>query len=224
VTSMVVDRRDSNSSRLLFVSYLILFHATWTVWVLVGYPHVRALGEETLAYALINLAVRGLIMVLPVFLYLRYVDGVKPIVSLKLTQHWQRGLLVALVFSVLNLLLTLTQRGLPHLHATAFTWNSVLSTSLLVGFVEEIPYRGFIFQRLNEWFSFPVASLISSLLFLLIHLPGWLSLHLFRTQVAIFVFIFGVVMTVLLRYARSLWAPIVSHSLNDFFSAVLFHG
>jgi membrane protease YdiL (CAAX protease family) len=33
-----------------------------------------------------------------------------------------------------------------------------------------------------------------------------------------------VVMTVLLRYARSLWAPIVSHSLNDFFSAVLFHG
>ena len=224
MTFMVVDRRDSNSSRFLFVTYLILFHATWTIWVLVGYPRVRALGDGTLSYALINLAVRGLIMVLPVFVYLRYVDGVKPIVYLKLTQHWRRGLLVALVFSILNLLLTLTQRGLPHLHQSAFTWNSVLSTSLLVGFVEEIPYRGFIFQRLNEWFSFPAASLISSLLFLLVHLPGWLSLHLFKTQVAIFVFIFGVLMTVLLRYARSLWAPIVSHSLNDFFSAVLFHG
>lgn len=221
---MVVDRRDSNYSRPLFVTYLILFHATWTIWVLVGYPRIRALGEQTLSYALINLAVRGLIMVLPVFLYLRYVDRVNPIVYLKLTQHWRRGLVVALVFSTLNLLLTLTQRGLPHLHAGAFSWNSILGTSLLVGFVEEIPYRGFIFQRLNEWFSFPAASVLSSLLFLLIHLPGWLSLRLFKTQVAIFVFIFGLVMAVLLRYARSLWAPIVSHSLNDFFSAVLFHG
>lgn len=219
---MVLDRRESNYSRINFVLYLIILHTTWTIWVLVGYPRIRALGEGTLLYALLNLAVRGLLLVLPVFVYLRYVDHVKPILYLKLRQHWRRGLLVALVFSAVNLLLTIAQRGLPHFHAATFTWNSVLSTSLLVGFVEEIPYRGFIFQRLNEWFSFPVASLISSLLFLLIHLPGWFSLHLFKTQVAIFVFVFGVLMTVFLRYARSLWAPIVSHSLNDFFSTVLF--
>lgn len=219
---MVLDRRESSYSRIAFVLYLIILHATWTIWVLVGYPRVRALGEGTLVYAGINLAVRGLVLVLPVFVYLRYVDRVKPVLYLKLRQHWRRGVLLALAFSAVNLSLTIAQRGLPHLHAAAFTWNSVLSTSLLVGFVEEIPYRGFIFQRLNEWFSFPGASLISSLLFLAIHLPGWFSLHLFKTQVAIFVFVFGVLMTVLLRYAQSLWAPIVSHSLNDFFSAVLF--
>jgi len=219
---MVSDERDSSFSRIAFVLYLIVIHATWTIWVLLGYPHLRALGEDTLRYALLNLAVRGLIWVLPVFVYLPYVDGVDPIVYLKLRQHWRRGVLVALVFSAVSLFLTIVQRGLPHLHASAFTWNSILSTSLLIGFIEEIPYRGFIFQRLNEWCSFPWASLISSLLFLLIHLPGWFSLHLFRTQQAIFVFVFGVLMTVLWRYARSLWAPIVSHSMNDFFSAVLF--
>jgi membrane protease YdiL (CAAX protease family) len=32
------------------------------------------------------------------------------------------------------------------------------------------------------------------------------------------------VMVLLLRYTKSLWAPIVSHSLNDFMSAVLFGG
>jgi membrane protease YdiL (CAAX protease family) len=190
--------------------------------VLLAYPRVRTLGEGTLLYALINLAIRGLLWVLPVFVYLRYVDGVRPTQYLKLREHWRRGLLVALAFSALNLLASLAQHGWPHLRAGAITWNSVLSTSLLIGFVEEIPFRGLVFQKLNEWFSFPWASLLSSLLFLAIHLPGWLSLHLFKTQTAIFVFVFGVLMTFLLRYSRSLWAPIVSHSLNDFFAAVLF--
>lgn len=206
-----------------FLIYLLVFHATWTMWVLVGYPRLRTLGEDTLLYALINLTIRALVWVLPVFIYLRYVDGVKPARYLKLTEHWRRGLLFALAFSSLNFLASLAQHGLPHFRAGAFTWNSVLSTSLLIGFVEEVPYRGFIFQKLNEWVSFPYASLISSALFLAIHLPGWLSLGLFRIQVAIFVFVFGVLMTVLLHYARSLWAPIISHSLNDFFAGVLFH-
>jgi membrane protease YdiL (CAAX protease family) len=205
-----------------FVVYLIFFYAAWTAWVLLAYPRVRTLGEGTLLYALINLAIRGLLWVLPVFVYLRYVDGVRPTQYLKLREHWRRGLLVALAFSALNLLASLAQHGWPHLRAGAITWNSILSTSLLIGFVEEIPFRGLVFQKLNEWFSFPWASLLSSLLFLAIHLPGWLSLHLFKTQTAIFVFVFGVLMTFLLRYSRSLWAPIVSHSLNDFFAAVLF--
>jgi len=212
----------SKRSPIPFIAYLIFFYAAWTAWVLVVYPRVRTLGEGTLRYALINLTIRGVLWVLPVFVYLRYVDGVKPCCYLKLRQHWRRGLLVALVFSALNLLGSLAQYGPPHFHAGAITWNSVLSTSLLIGFAEEVPFRGFIFQKLNEWFSFPLASLVSSLLFLLIHLPGWFSLHLFKVQNAVFVFVFGVLMTILLRYAKSLWAPIVSHSLNDFFAAVLF--
>lgn len=217
-------RRDySNRSPVAFVIYLIVFYTAWTTWVLVGYPRVRSLGEATLLYALINLTIRGLVWVLPVFIYLRYVEGVKPLVYLKLKEHWRRGLLFALVFSALNFLASLAQHGLPHFGAGAVTWNSVLSTSLLIGFVEEVPFRGFIFQKLNEWFSFPSASLISSVLFLAIHLPGWFSLHLFKIQAAIFVFVFGVLMTILLRYSKSLWAPIISHSLNDFFAGVLFH-
>jgi membrane protease YdiL (CAAX protease family) len=143
---------------------------------------------------------------------------------LKLKSNWRRGLLIALGFSIVNFLLSLARFGWPHLHAGAVTWNSILGTSFLIGLVEEIPYRGFIFQKLTEWFSLPTATLLSSLLFLLIHLPGWLALHLLHTATVIFVFIFGVVMVVLFRWARSLWAPIVSHSLNDLMSAVLFHG
>ncbi|HEX6650820.1 MAG TPA: CPBP family intramembrane glutamic endopeptidase [Pyrinomonadaceae bacterium] len=98
-----------------------------------------------------------------------------------------------------------------------------MSTSLLIGFVEEVPYRGFVFQKLCDWMSRKSAIAISSLLFVIIHLPGWLSLHLFTIRLGIFVFVFGVLMAILLLWSKSLWAPVVSHSLNDFFSAVVFH-
>jgi membrane protease YdiL (CAAX protease family) len=202
---------------------VLLFNAVWTAWVLLGYPRLRALGEQTLEYALINLAVRALIWVLPVFLYLRYVDRVDPLVYLKLRQHWLRGVLFGLGFAVIILLLSLVQHGWPHPRSGALTWNSVLSTSLLIGFVEEIPYRGFVLQKLYECMSRTSAVVISSLLFVAIHLPGWISLHLFTVPILIFVFVFGVLMALLFLVARSLWAPMISHSLNDFFSAVLFH-
>lgn len=212
----------SRADKLLFVLYLILFHGSWTAWVAFGYPRLRTVGEQTLLYASINLLVRALLWVLPVFAYLHYVNGVSAWSYLKLRTQWRRGLLAALIFSALNFALLLAQHGLPLFRSEAITWNSVLSTSLLIGFVEEIPYRGFILQKLNEWFSFTSAAIISSVLFLAIHLPGWFSLHLFKVRVAIFVFVFGLLMAVLLRYSRSLWAPIVSHSLNDFFTAVVF--
>lgn len=209
--------------KMQFLVYLIVFHGMWSGWVYVGYPRVRTLGEQTLTYAVINLTVRMLVWVLPVFVYLRFVDRVDPVAFLKLKQHWLRGLLVALGFTTLNLSLLLAQHGLPHWRSAGVTWNSIFSTSLLIGFVEEVPYRGLIFQKLNEWLSFPSAAFFSSLLFLAIHLPGWLSLHLFKMRTAVFVFVFGLVMVILLRYAKSMWAPIVSHSSNDFLSAVVFH-
>ena len=205
-----------------FIAYLIVFHAVWTIWVLVGYPRLRAVGEDTLLYASVNLTVRAVIWVLPVFLYLRYVDGVSPADYLKLKKHWLRGVFWGVLFSAVIFAIGWARFGLPHIRPGALTWNSILSTSLLIGFVEEVPYRGFIFQKLSESFSRTSAAVISSLLFVLIHLPGWLSLHLFTLHTMVFVFVFGGFMAILLVRSQSLWAPVIAHSLNDFLSAVLF--
>jgi len=210
-------------SKVLFVAYLLFFNTAWTLWVLFGYPRLRAVGEQTLRYALINLAVRALLWVLPVFLYLRYLDRVDPLAYLKLRQHWLRGIVIGFAMSLFILLLSVAQHGWPHPRPGGLTWNSVLSTSLLIGFFEEIPYRGFVFQKLCAWTSRTSAVVMSSLLFVAVHLPGWLSLHLFTLQILIFVLVFGALMAILLLIAKSLWAPIIAHSLNDFISAVLFH-
>ena len=207
-----------------FIIYLIAFHAFWMgVYVFVIYPWMKSLGERTLRYAIINISIRLAVWVLPVFLYLIYVDGVNPFEYLKLKRHWKRGVIIGVLLSVINLLGTTIRFGLPHPTAQSLTWNSVIGTSILIGFIEEIPYRGFMLQKFTEHYGFWAATAISSILFLSIHLPGWISLHLLRAGNVVSVFVFGVVMAIVFRYGKSLWAPIIAHSTNDFIAFVLFH-
>ena len=131
-------------------------------------------------------------------------------------------MIIGIVLTLINFLVSTLRFGIPHPTLQSFTWNSVIGTSLLIGFIEEVPYRGFILQKFEERWGFWVANLLSSLLFLGMHLPGWLSLHLLRVESVIFVFIFGVVMAIILRYGKSLWGPIISHSTNDFIAFLIF--
>ncbi|MBA3944514.1 MAG: CPBP family intramembrane metalloprotease [Herpetosiphonaceae bacterium] len=205
-----------------FIAYLLVFYAVWTGWVYLVYPRLQMIGPATLAYALVNISLRLLIWVLPVFWYLRYVEHVNPIAYLNLQHHWQRGVLIGLALTSINILGSLLRFGLPHMSLHAITWNDLLSTSLLIGVIEEIPYRGFILQQLQNFCPFWVASLITALLFVGIHLPGWIALHLLRAESVVTIFIFGIVMAIVVRYSKSLWSAIVVHSLNDFLSAVVF--
>lgn len=137
-----------------FIVYLLLFYSLWIGWVYLIYPSMQALGTATLTYALVNIAMRLLLWVIPVFLYLRYIDHTNPVAYLKLNQYWKRGILIGLALSLLNFLGMLLRFGPPHPSMQYVTWNSVLSTSILIGFFEEIPFRGFILQKLQEKFPF----------------------------------------------------------------------
>ncbi|MEP7076224.1 MAG: type II CAAX endopeptidase family protein [Acidobacteriota bacterium] len=218
------DLNDSEGERpfLPFLVYLILFFGAWIIWVLEIYPLLVQLRNTTLLYALINILLRSLFWVLPVFLYLRFIDHVDPFEYLKLRQYWKRGVVVGLGFFALNFALSLVAYGVPTIKPEAFTWNSVVGTSVLIGFIEEIPFRGFILQKLQERMNFWLANLISSVLFLLIHFPGWISLNLMTGRGVILVFVFGFVMAMLLRFTKSLWSSIVAHSSNDFLAFSIF--
>jgi len=212
----------ARSSSALFLLYVVAFHLLWIAWPFVLYPRLTALGSATLTYALLNLTIRFLFWIAPVLLYLRLVDGVDPFEYLKLRHHVRRGVIVALVLTAINVAGTLARFGPPHLSMDRVTWNSVLGTSFFIGFIEEIPYRGFMLQKFGERMDFWLANLITSLLFLAIHLPGWIALHTFNPGAAATVFVFGVVLAMAVKYSDSLWAPILTHSANDCLSFVIF--
>jgi membrane protease YdiL (CAAX protease family) len=208
-----------------FIGYLACFYLAWTfVWVYGVYPWAnRTVGDATLLYALINIVFRFVIWVLPVFWYLRYIDHVNVLDYLQLKQSWRRGVIVGLTVSVLDFLGTMARIGQPAWGGAHVTWNSIVGTSILVGVFEEIPFRGFMLQKLRERFDFVTSTVISSILFVGVHIPGWILLGSLTAYNVIYIFGFGAVMVIILSYSKSLWAPIISHSLNDCLSNVLFH-
>lgn len=205
------------------IVYLVLFYSVWIVWVYLVYPPMQALGPGGLGYTLIDLATRFLLWVLPVWLYLHFIDHVRPLEYLRLKQYWKRGIVIGLGLSLLNFAGMLWRFGLPHPSMQYVTWNSLLGTSLLIGFFEEIPFRGFLFQKLQEKFPVWLANVLSSLLFLGIHLPGWILLHTLSWLNVVTIFVLGVIFAGVFFYAKTLWSSIITHSLNDFLTAVLFH-
>ena len=205
-----------------FVAFIVTFHVAWIGWPYLVYPRLIALGERTLAYAAVNISLRLLIWVVPVLAYLRYIDRVDPLRYLKLKGHIRRSVVVALALTAFNLAGSILRYGLPDLSLQRVTWNSVFGTSLLVGVIEEIPYRGFMLQKFAERVNFWIANLLTSLLFLAIHLPGWFALHQLRMDLMASVVVLSLVLAIAFRLAKSLWAPILAHSANDFLSFVLF--
>jgi membrane protease YdiL (CAAX protease family) len=162
------------------------------------------------------------VWVAPVWLFLRFIDRVDPIEYLKLRGRVGRGLLYALALTAVNLAGMIAKYGVPHPTMARVTWNSIIGTSVLVGFIEEIPYRGFMLPKFAERLNFWLANLLTSVLFVAIHVPGWMVLHTLRLQNAATIFIVGFVMGTAFRWSDSLWTPIVTHSANDFLSYLVF--
>src|SRR4029434_10158187 len=104
----------------------------------------------TLAYALVNISLRIMLWVAPVVVYLGRVDRVDPLRYLQLTRHVRREVIFGMIVTILNCAGSLARFGLPHPSLQALTWNSVLGTSFMVGFIEEIPYRGFMLRKFAE--------------------------------------------------------------------------
>ena len=205
-----------------FLTYVAAFHLTWMVWPFVLYPRLTAIGDATLAYALLNISLRLLLWVVPVVLYLSLVDHVDPVEYLRLSTLRGRGVAVAIVVTVLNFAGSVARFGVPHPTLQSLTWNSVLGTSLMVGVIEEIPYRGFMLRKFTERIGRWPATLITSLLFVSIHVPGWIALHVLSVDRIVMIFVFGVTMSLIVMYSRSLWAAIIAHSANDCLSFVIF--
>ncbi len=207
-----------------FLLYLAGFFAAWTACVAVVYPRMLELGPGSLRYALLNVSLKSLVWIAPVLLYLRFVDQVRPLEYLKLTRGWKRGVGYGLVIAAVNLVGAVLRYGIPDLADARVTWNGILSASLAVGVTEEIVFRGFVLQKLWERHGFGPANVVSSALFLLVHLPGWTLLDGGSVAVSTSgsVFLFSLVMAWALKRSGSLWACIVAHNTNDFLSFVLF--
>jgi membrane protease YdiL (CAAX protease family) len=87
-----------------------------------------------------------------------------------------------------------------------------ISLVVVVPFVEEVIFRGFMFQGLIKSFGFVASSLITSLLFALVH---------FQINVGVDTFILSLGLTYLVHTTKSLWPAIGLHALKNAVAFVL---
>jgi membrane protease YdiL (CAAX protease family) len=100
--------------------------------------------------------------------------------------------------------------------------NRWIGPVLLVGFSEDLVFRGFFLQEFARRTTFFKANLLQAFLFLLIHFPGWILLNQFQFpgifQRIVTLMVFALVAGWVLRKSNSLWACMLIHSFNNFSS------
>src|SRR5450631_2075690 len=187
----------------LFIGYILLLHIASAVSDFVIDPYMAQHSINPYFIALFGPLWKLVFWILPTFLYIIYVNQCNPFTYLKLTTSIRKGLLWALA-GILWFTLTTCYRhflqGLPiNLNLGFDTWLNVV---LLVGFFEEIPFRGLVFQKLHEYMGFWPASLLASFLFVSLHLPYWFSLGKplsYYPYNALYIFVFAFIMCFILK-------------------------
>lgn len=132
---------------------------------------------------------------------------------------WGLGLGFLLV--ALDIMATFASKGHVHVNfqfGQGLWWKGVI----LVGFSEEVVFRGYLLREFARETRFWIANAAQALLFLAVHIPGWILLGQFSFPGAIrlagYVVFVGLLLGAVWKRSRSLWACMLIHSLSNFCS------
>lgn len=208
----------SRKDHIQFVcAFYLIFFAVDAFNVYLNSTGYFKIDNPTLA-AIVGLSNRLIIWTLPVLLLLK-----NPLDYLKLKQNVAKGLLVGLSIGLSLLLLRVLGLYLwkgtidldlqlnPHL------WLEVI---LFVGLSEEVVFRGFLLQKIEDISSFWTANIITTLLFILQHIPYWILLHKYELaqlpNLILSVLWLSLLFGFVFKKTKSLWSCIIIHSINNF--------
>jgi uncharacterized protein len=204
-----------------YIFLLMLLVTFWYVWV---DPALKTIKNNLVLLECLYVIGKLLIMVIPVLMYLKYIDKGNPFEYLKLktnkTNGIKWGIIIGLGF-IIYLLIRGFLSGVININFNIgiYYWIG----GLLVGFVEEVPFRGFLLQKLQECFGFWKANLITALIFVLYHYPKLIyqsSKGILMNSILIL--ILGLIFGYTFKKSKSLWTVIIAHSLFDLAGWIIF--
>ncbi|MEI6100416.1 MAG: CPBP family glutamic-type intramembrane protease, partial [Eubacteriales bacterium] len=197
------------------ICYLIIFFLLIIIRVFIYNAFDRNIADDT-ARMLVSQLFKFCIWVLPVFLYLIFIDKTNPFSFLKLTTSLKAGLLWSLGIAAACVLWQYLEIVFLGDKIGPASMSSVLGL-IFIPIFEELPMRGFILQKLAQFMPFPKALFLSALLFLLAHIPGWLlippglpPLQMLFNSFSVFVVV-GLLGGLLNKKSNSLYPSIVLH-------------
>jgi len=153
------------------------------------------------------------LVIIPIFLYLKLKNKINPLVYLKIIGNSKQGIIIAIIVSSIFIILLITKNAINRFNSIHFNLGLLWISGLLVGFFEEIPFRGFILQKLCNYMKFWKANLLTTLIFVSFHIPTWINSNTHILSSAINISMVSLVLGYLFKEYKSLWIPIICHSV-----------
>lgn len=160
-------------------------------------------------------------IILPIYSYLKYVDKTSPTSYLLLSgRHSITGLAWGLL---LGFIITGTTAFTASFYSGSlyliWPWEDLANIVIIASLVEEILFRGFLLQKLLEVLPFYNATIITSLLFTVIHFPTWFCNGVNGADIyieAAYIFVFSTLLSFVFYRTKSLWTSIILHAANNY--------
>src|SRR5690606_30277228 len=158
-----------------------------------------------------------LIWILPYILYIKqknikFVD----IINTKDKGWLKWGGLIGSLIAIANIVFNIiSKQDIWNFQLSYGFLNAVIMAPLL----EELLFRGFILNLIQQEMPFYIANILTSVCFLLIHIPGWFFMGALRTNFHNFTFVSIFILSLIFGYAfkkgNSIKSSIVVHMLNN---------
>lgn len=215
---------------LTLIGFIILWAIVTDAWGYSNYIFKNNISIGTYIYSYIS----RFIWVLPaIFLIIKNNDKL----NFKKNELFSRpifnkSLILIIIISLLyiSIMMIINHKG--------FWFNNeiilllVIIKYMMVGFVEEVVFRGWGYNSLANIMSHKKAMIITTILFILLHIPAYF-IKVLRFGTFNFIgmigqissaLVWGIVFCWLLKKGKSIWNPIVAHTIYDLMYVLLVGG
>jgi len=202
----------------LYYAYLV---TAWVVaWLIFLHTPLGGLFES--CESIYWIVMKFIVWVFPLLVLLRYYFKVNLRDYLRLV-NMKRGLLSGAVLGVIFISLSAIYDFLAKSFHPPTINLSFCGAIIFAPLFEEIVFRGFILRSIyDENQAFWKANLITALMFLGIHIPGWYfqeRLFLISSVTSVLtVLLVGLIAGYAKRRSDSLWGSILFHAINNLYS------
>lgn len=197
--------------------YYIVFAAVWAVCRIGVLPP----GMPSLAWGLLEAAVKTFVWIVPVCVYVAAALGESPASYLKWNRKigsWPWTIVPIVIWAIYTFIVD--HIVFPQPFAVTRDLSVWLNVVLLAGIVEETVFRGFLLRQMAQRLPFAGANLLVSALFVLIHVPIWMNggaVWLDMLWRAADMMVFSLIAGCMWKRTGSLWAPVLFHTANNLF-------
>jgi uncharacterized protein len=221
-SKLSVENNVKNNDAKTMLGFLLIFYLAWSIKELWLIEYIYSFGE--IISPLVEALVKGLVWIVPTWLYIKYYLYTNPFDYLKMNVNVKKGLFWGIILSLLVGLYFAIETYIIKQQSFQFSLSidDYLNVFLMAGIAEEIVFRGFILQELNKKMAFWKANVITALLFLVIHYPVWIYNDIFfHFGTHVYVFTLGLLFGLVYKKTGSLWSVIILHALHNFFVTII---